>query len=409
MGLLVKRLTRKHRQETSGNNDNFGTSSEAVTVMEEGVLPLVFIRGHKPKEKLRGPVASFKILTHLGGSDQTLPVSMGMKKTNHAQHLDRGREVSQPQVRQAGKALEIVPKERDSTPDSQMVRKKEKEKTSLSGKEVAIFDQSSSSQAARVLHLDEAVNLDMPLDQPQEPETLVRTSSAKNQRGGNNREENLQMSLGQQQLVTQSKQDFSSISTICVLLLLRLSAFNLVFFLSTLLRMVFKENQKSERQKPPDKQKTQRKKLVLPDLNQENFASNFTFPFAAGARTQITTDRNPMTSSTQPRMHLREDEKKGSQNFEGEQKQSQSEEKAALVGSVESLKCLESLKSVESLESLKSLESVESVESVDLETRIWLGEELSCKAAPGMGRGMNGKTNLYVRENLIQIVAELSK
>merc|ERR1711962_1321392 len=399
MGLLVKRLTRKHRQETSGNNDNFGTSSEAVTVMEEGVLPLVFIRGHKPKEKLRGPVASFKILTHLGGSDQTLPRSMGMKKTNPAQHFDRGREVSQPQVRKAGRALQIIAQDRDSTPDSQMVRKKEKEKTSLSGKEVAIFDQSSSSQDARVLHLDEAVNLDMPLDQPQEPETLVRTSSAKNQRGGNNREENLQMSLGQQQLVTQSKQDFASISTIFVLLLLRLSAFNLVFFLSTLLRMVFKENQKSERQKPPDKQKTQRKKLVLPDLNQENFASNFTFPFAAGARTQITTDRNPMTSSTQPRMHLREDEKKGSQNFEGEQKQSQSEEKAALVGSVESLKCLESLKSVESLESLKSLESVESVESLDsleslesvesedLETRIWPGEELSCKAAPGMGRG----------------------
>jgi len=386
--------------------------------MEEGVLPLAFVRGHRPKEKLRGTVASFKILVNLGGSYQTLPRSMGMKKTNPAQHFDRGREVSQPQVRKAGRALEIIAQDRDSTPDSQMVRKKEKEKTSLSGKEGAIFDQSSSSQAARVLHLDEAVNLDMPLDQPQEPETLVRTSSAKNQRGGNNREENLQMSLGQQQLVTQSKQDFSSISTIFVLLLLRLSAFNLVFFLSTLLRMVFKENQKSERQKPPDKQKTQRKKLVLPDLNQENFASNFTFPFAAGARTQITTDRNPMTSSTQPRMHLREDEKKESQNFEGEQKQSQSEEKAALVESVESLKCLESLKSVESLESLKSLESVESVESldsleslesvesVDLETRIWPGEELSCKAAPGMGREMNGKTNLYVRENLIQIVAE---
>merc|ERR1711962_1175487 len=391
---------------------------EAGAVMEEGVLPLAFVRGHRPKEKLRGPVASFKILINLGGSYQTLPRSMGMKKTNPAQHFDRGREVSQPQVRKAGRALQIIAQDRDSTPDSQMVRKKEKEKTSLSGKENAIFDQSSSSQAARVLQLDEAVNLDMPLDQPQEPETLVRTSSAKNQRGGNNTEENLQMSLGQQQLVTQSKQDFSSISTIFVLLLLRLSAFNLVFFLSTLLRMVFKENQKSERQKPPDKQKTQRKKLVLLDLNQENFASNFTSPFAAGARTQITTDRNPMTSSTQPRMHLREDEKKGSQNFEGEQKQSQSEEKAALVGSVESLKCLESLKSVESLESLKSLESVESVESLDsleslesvesedLETRIWPGEELSCKAAPGMGRGMNGKTNLYVRENLIQIVAE---
>merc|ERR1711962_876793 len=399
MGLLVKRLTRKHRQETSGNNDNFGTSSEAVTVMEEGVLPLVFIRGHKPKEKLRGPVASFKILTHLGGSDQTLPGSMGMKKTNHAQHFDRGREVSQPQVREAGKALEIVPKERDSTPDSQMVRKKEKEKTSLSGKEGAIFDQSSSNQAARVLHLDEAVNLDMPLDQPQEVQTLVNTSSTKNQLGGNNTEENPQMSLGQQQLVRQSRQDFSSISTIFVLLLLRLSAFNLVFFLSTLLRMVFKENQKSGSQKTPGKQEPQQKKLVLPDLKEKKFPENLPFPFAAGARTQITTDRNPMTSSTQPRMHLREDEKKGSQNFEGEQKQSQSEEKAALVGSVESLKCLESLKSVESLESLKSLESVESVESLDsleslesvesedLETRIWPGEELSCKAAPGMGRG----------------------
>jgi len=379
--------------------------------MEEGVLPLAFVRGHRPKEKSRGPAASFKILTLLGGSYQTLPGSMGVKKTNLAQHFDRGREVSRPQIRKAGRALAIIAQDRDSTPNSEVEReKKEKEKNSLPGKEVATFDQSYSSQAARVLHLDEAVNLDMPLDQPQEPETLVRTSSAKNQRGGNNREENLQMSLGQQQLVTQSKQDFSSISTIFVLLLLRLSAFNLVFFLSTLLRMVFKENQKSERQKPPDKQKTQRKKLVLPDLNQENFA--------AGARTQITTDLNPMTSSTQPRMHLREDEKKGSQNFEGEQKQSQSEEKAALVESVESLKCLESLKSVESLESLKSLESVESVESldsleslesvesVDLETRIWPGEELSCKAAPGMGRGMDGKTNLYVRENLIQIVAE---
>merc|ERR1712004_107758 len=372
MGLLVKRLSRKHRQETPGNNDNFGTSSEAVTVMEEGVLPLVFIRGHKPKEKLRGPVASFKILTHLGGSDQTLPGSMGMK-TNHAQHFDRGREVSQPQVRQAGKALEIVPKDMDSTPDSQMVRKKEKEKTSLSGKEGAIFDQSSSSQAARVLHLDEAVNLDMPLDQPQEPETLVRTSSAKNQRGGNNTEENLQMSLGQQQLVTQSKQDFSSISTIFVLLLLRLSAFNLVFFLSTLLRMVFKENQKSERQKPPDRQKPQQKKLVLPDLKEKKFPKNLTFPFAAGARTQITADLDPMTSSTQPRMHLRENEKKRSQNFEGELKQSQSEENTAVA------------------------------ERVDLETRIWPGEDLSCKAA---GMGMDGKTNLYVRENLIQIVAE---
>jgi len=351
------------------------------------VLPLAFVRGHRPKEKLGGSAATFKILIHLGGSYQTLPGSMGKMKTNPAQYFDRGREVSQPQVRKAGRALEIIAKDRDSTPDSEMVRKKEKEKTSLSGKEVAILDQSSSNQAARVLHLDEAANLDMLLDQPQEVQTLVKTSSAKNQRGGNNTEENLQMSLGQQQLVTQSKQDFSSISTIFVLLLLRLSAFNLVFFLSTLLRMVFKENQKSERQKPPDKQKTQRKILVLPDLNQENFASNFTLPFAAGARTQITADLDPMTSSTQPRMRLRENTKKGSQNFEGEQKRSQPEEKTALA---------------ESLESLKSLESME---SVDLETRIWPGEQLGCKAA-GMERGMDGKTNLYVRENLIQIVAE---
>merc|ERR1712047_186234 len=285
-------------------------ASEAVTVMEEGVLPLAFVRGHRPKEKLRGPVASFKILTHLGGSDQTLPGSMGMKKTNPAQHFDRGREVSQPQVRQAGKALEIVPKDRDSTPDSQMVRKKEKEKTSLSGKEGAIFDQSSSNQAARVLHLDEAVNLDMPLDQPQEVQTLVNTSSTKNQLGGNNTEENPQMSLGQQQLVRQSRQDFSSISTIFVLLLLRLSAFNLVFFLSTLLRMVFKENQKSGSQKTPGKQEPQQKKLVLPDLKEKKFPKNLTFPFAAGARTQITADLDPTTSSTQPRMHLRENEKR---------------------------------------------------------------------------------------------------
>merc|ERR1712038_868268 len=348
-------------------------ASEAGAVMEEGVLPLAFVRGHRPKEKLRGPVASFKILTHLGGSDQTLPRSMGMKKTNPAQHFDRGREVSQPQVRQAGKALEIVPKERDSTPDSQMVRKKEKEKTSLSGKEGAIFDQSSSNQAARVLHLDEAVNLDMPLDQPQEVQTLVNTSLTKNQLGGNNTEENPQMSLGQQQLVRQSNQDFSSISTIFVLLLLRLSAFNLVFFLSTLLRMVFKENQKSGSQKTPGKQEPQQKKLVLPDLKEKKFPKNLTFPFAAGARTQITADLDPMTSSTQPRMHLRENEKKGSQNFEVELKQSQSEENTALA------------------------------ERVDLETRIWPGEDLSCKAA---GMGMDGKTNLYVRENLIQIVAE---
>merc|ERR1712038_1579032 len=356
-------------------------ASEAGAVMEEGVLPLAFVRGHRPKEKLRGTVASFKILVNLGGSYQTLPRSMGMKKTNPAQHFDRGREVSQPQVRKAGRALEIIAKDRDSTPDSQMVRKKEKEKTSLSGQEVAIFDQSSSNQAVRVLHLDEAVNLDMPLDQPQEVQTLVKTSSAMNQWGGNNREENPQMSLEQQQLAMQSKQDFASIFTI-FLLLLRLSALDLVFFLSTLPRMGFKENQKSGSQNTPGKQEPQQKKSVLSDLKKKNFAT-----------TQITADLDSMTLSTQPRMHLRENEKKGSQNFEGEQKQSQSEEKTALA------------ESVESMESLKSLESVESVESVGLETRIWPGEELSYKAA-GMGRGMDGKTNLYVRENLIQIVAE---
>ena len=88
--------------------------------MEEGVLPLALVRGHRPKEKLGGPVGSFKILLHLGGSYQTLPGSLVMKKINPAQYFDRGREVSQPQVRQAGKALEIVPKDRDSTPDSQV-------------------------------------------------------------------------------------------------------------------------------------------------------------------------------------------------------------------------------------------------------------------------------------------------
>merc|ERR1712177_150079 len=132
--------------------------------------------------------------------------------------------------------------------------------------------------------------------------------------------------------------------------------------------MVFKENQKSGSQRTSGKRKPQQKKSVLSDLKEKNFATNVTFPFAAGARTQIITDLDPMTSSTQPRMHLREDEKKGSQNFEGEQKQSQSEEKAALVESVESL---------------------ESVESVGLETRIWPGEELSCKAV-GLKRGMDG-------------------
>jgi len=337
--------------------------------MEEGVLPLAFVRGHRPKEKLRGPVASFKILTHLGGSYQTLPGSMGVKKTNPAQHFDRGREVSQPQVRKAERALAIIAQDRDSTFNSEVVReKRDKEKNSLSGKEVAIFDQSSSSQAARVLHLEEAVNLDMPLDQTQEVQPLVKT---KNQRGGNNTEENPQMSLGQQQLATQSRQDFASIFTIFLLLLLRLSALDLVYFLSTLPRMVFKENQKSGSQKTPGKREPQQKKLVLSDLKEKNFATNFTYPFAAGARTQITADLDPMTSSNQLRMHLREDEKKGSQSFEAEHKQSQSEEKTALA------------------------------DSVELETRIWPGEELSCKAA-GMERGVDMKTNLYVRENLIQ-------
>ena len=88
--------------------------------MEEGVLPLAFVRGHRPKEKSRGPAASFKILTLLGGSYQTLPGSMGVKKTNLAQHFDRGREVSRPQIRKAGRALEIIAQDRDSTPDSQV-------------------------------------------------------------------------------------------------------------------------------------------------------------------------------------------------------------------------------------------------------------------------------------------------
>merc|ERR1711963_1312364 len=298
-----------HKETSSGNTRkqlwDF-QASEAGTVMEEGVLPLAFVRGHKPKEKLRGPVASFKILLHLGGSYQTLPGSRGRKKTNPAQHFDKGREVSQPQVRKAGRALEIMAQDRDSTSNSEVEREKTgKEKTSLSGKEVAIVDQSSSNQAARVLHLDKAVNLDKPMDQPQEVQTLVNTSSAKNQRGGNNREENPQMSLGQQQLVAQSKQDFASI-----FLLLRLSAFNLVFFLSTLPRMSFKENQ-SESKKTHDKQEPQQKKLVLSDLKKKNFAKNFIFHFAGGARTQINADLDPLTLSTQPRMHLRENEKKG--------------------------------------------------------------------------------------------------
>merc|ERR1711963_563158 len=211
-----------HKETSSGNTRkqlwDF-QASEAGAVMEESVLPLAFVRGHRPKEKLRGPVTSFKILTHLGGSYQTLPGSMGMKKTNLAQFFDRGREVSRPQVRKAGRALAIIAQDRDSTPDSEVERENTgKEKTSLSGKEVAIFDQSCSSQAARVLHLEEAVNLDMPLDQTQEVQTLIKTSSAKNQQGGINREENPQMSLGQQQLVTQSRQDFAPIFTIFLLL-----------------------------------------------------------------------------------------------------------------------------------------------------------------------------------------------
>merc|ERR1712012_319465 len=293
-----------HKETSSGNTRkqlwDF-LASEAGAVMEEGVLPLAFVRGHQPKEKLRGPVASFKILTHLGGSYQTLPGSMGMKKTNLAQHFDRGREVYRPQVRKAGRAPAIIAKDRDSTPDSEVENEKTgKEKTSVSGKDVAIFDQSSSSQDARVLHLDEAVNLDMPLGQPQEVQALVKTSSAKNQQGGNNTEENPQMRLGQQQLLTQSKQDFASIFTI-FLLMLRLSALDLVFVLSTLPRMSFKENQKSGSQRTPGKLEPQQKKLVMPELKAKNFATNFTFHFAAGARTQITTDLNPMTSSTQPR------------------------------------------------------------------------------------------------------------
>merc|ERR1712012_406998 len=327
-----------HKETSSGNTRkqlwDF-LASEAGAVMEEGVLPLAFVRGHQPKEKLRGPVASFKILTHLGGSYQTLPGSMEMKKTNLAQHFDRGREVSQPQVRKAGRAPQTIAQGRDSTPDSEVERdKREKEKNSLSGKEVAIHDQSSSSQAAKVLHLDEAVNLDMPLDQPQEVQTLIKTSSAKNQRGGNNREKNPQMSLGQQQLVTQSRQDFASISTI-FLLLLRLCASDLVYFLSTLPRMGFKENQKSGSQRTSGKREPQQKKLVLSDMKEKNFAPNVTFPFAAGARSHITTDLDPMTSSTQPRMHLRENEKKGGQNFEGEQNRRQSEEKTALADFVD--------------------------------------------------------------------------
>merc|ERR1712012_281729 len=121
-----------HKETSSGNTRkqlwDF-LPSEVGAVMEEGVLPLAFVRGHQPKEKLRGPVASFKILTHLGGSYQTLPGSMEMKKTNLAQQFDRGREVSRPQVRKARRALAIIARDRDSTPDSEVVReKREKEK-----------------------------------------------------------------------------------------------------------------------------------------------------------------------------------------------------------------------------------------------------------------------------------------
>ena len=84
------------------------------------MLPLAFVRGHRPKEKLRRPVASSKILIHLGGSYQTLPGSMGVKKTNLAQHFDRGREVFRPQVRNAGRALAIIAQDRDSAPDSEV-------------------------------------------------------------------------------------------------------------------------------------------------------------------------------------------------------------------------------------------------------------------------------------------------
>merc|ERR1712107_658058 len=112
-----------HKETSSGNTMkqlwNF-LASEAGAVMEEGVLPLAFVRGHRPKEKLRGPVTSFKILTHLVGSYQTLPGSMGMKKTNLAQYFDRGREVFRPQVRKAGRALAIIAQGRDSTPDSEV-------------------------------------------------------------------------------------------------------------------------------------------------------------------------------------------------------------------------------------------------------------------------------------------------
>merc|ERR1712209_147793 len=135
-----------HKETSSGNTRkqlwDF-LPSEVGAVMEEGVLPLAFVRGHRPKERLRGTAASFKILLHLGGSYQTSPGSMGMKMTNPAQHFDRGREVFRPQVRKAGRALVIIAQDGDSIPDSEVVRKREKEKTSLSGKEVAIFDRSS--------------------------------------------------------------------------------------------------------------------------------------------------------------------------------------------------------------------------------------------------------------------------
>merc|ERR1712012_483456 len=188
-----------HKETSSGNTRkqlwDF-LASEAGAVMEEGVLPLAFVRGHQPKEKLRGPVASFKILIYLGGSYQTLPGSMGMK-TNPDQHFDRRREVSRPQVRKAEKPLQTIAQDRDSTPDSEVVRdKRDKEKNSLSGKEVAIFDQSSSNQDARVLHLDEAVNLDMPLDQTQEVQPLVKEPTGWQQHRGKSTDESLATTVG---------------------------------------------------------------------------------------------------------------------------------------------------------------------------------------------------------------------
>merc|ERR1712012_1446094 len=116
-----------HKETSTGNTRkqlwDF-LASEAGAVMEECVLPLAFVRGHRPKEKLRRPAASFKVLIHLGGSYQTLPGSMGMKKSNLAQYFDRGREVFRPQVRKAGRALEIIAQDRDSTFNSEVEREK---------------------------------------------------------------------------------------------------------------------------------------------------------------------------------------------------------------------------------------------------------------------------------------------